>query len=144
MSWPVIDPVALSLGPVKVHWYGIMYLVGFVLAWLLGRHRARRWADWMPEQVDDLVTWCMLGAVLGGRLGYMFFYDLPAFLADPLLIVQLWNGGMSFHGGLLGVVFAVWWWGRRRKKPFLAVLDFMAPLVPPGLFFGRLGNFING
>lgn len=140
-----IDPVAFSLGPVQVHWYGLMYLIGFGIAWGLARLRAGRPdSGWTAGQTDDLLTWGMIGVVAGARIGYVLFYDLPSFLADPLMLVQLWNGGMSFHGGLLGVATAVWLWARRHKKPFLAVLDFVAPLTPPGLFFGRLGNFING
>ncbi len=138
------DPVALSFGPVQVRWYGLMYVFGFAAAWLLGRLRARRLGSgWTCAQVDDLITWGMLGVVAGARLGYVLFYDFSSFLADPLMVVRLWNGGMSFHGGLLGVVIAVGWWSIRRRKAFLEVLDFVAPLVPPGLFFGRLGNFIN-
>ena len=141
-----IDPIAFGLGPLQLHWYGIMYLLGFIAAWWLGRRRIR--AGRLPGVDEagfgDLMFYSMLGVVLGGRLGYILFYDLRAYVADPLQIVQLWKGGMSFHGGLLGVLFAAWWWSRRRGLHFFDVADFIAPLVPPGLGFGRLGNFING
>ena len=142
---PQFDPVAVSLGPLSVRWYGLMYLIGFAAAWLLGRYRASRpGSGWTPLQVDDLVTYMILGVVVGGRLGYMLFYDLPAFLANPLSLVQVWQGGMSFHGGFLGVLAVVWFYGRKTGKGFWGVADFTAPLAPFGLFAGRIGNFING
>ena len=145
LPYPAIDPVAVSFGPVRLHWYGVMYIAAFLAAWLLGRCRAARpGSGWTADQVDDLATWAMLGVVLGARLGYILFYDLDASLADPLEVFRVWNGGMSFHGGLVGVLSAALWWSLRHKKRFLDVTDFVAPLVPPGLFFGRLGNFING
>ena len=145
LPYPAIDPVAVSFGPVHLHWYGVMYIAAFLAAWLLGRCRAARpGSGWTADQVDDLATWAMLGVVLGARLGYILFYDLDAYLADPLEVFRVWNGGMSFHGGLVGVLSAALWWSLRHKKRFLDVTDFVAPLVPPGLFFGRLGNFING
>ena len=145
LPYPAIDPVAVSFGPVRLHWYGVMYIAAFLAAWLLGRCRAARpGSGWTADQVDDLATWAMLGVVLGARLGYILFYDLDAYLADPLEVFRVWNGGMSFHGGLVGVLSAALWWSLRHKKRFLDVTDFVAPLVPPGLFFGRLGNFING
>jgi len=144
MQYPSIDPVALSLGPLQVHWYGLMYVFAFAAGWLLGRWRASRpWSQWTVQQVDDYVTWVMLGVILGGRIGYVLFYDLAAYLADPVEILRLWNGGMSFHGGLIGVVSASWLWGRRNGRTLVDILDFVAPLVPSGLFFGRIGNFIN-
>ena len=104
MQYPNIDPVALSLGPVQLHWYGLMYVFAFAAGWLLGRWRASRpWSGWKADMVDDYVTWVMLGVILGARLGYVLFYDLSVYLADPLEVFKLWNGGMSFHGGLLGV-----------------------------------------
>lgn len=140
-----INPVAFTIGPVQVHWYGLMYLFGFVAGWLLARSRAKKpGSGWTVAIVDDLVTWIMFGVLLGGRLGYVIFYDWPAFAADPLRLVRLWEGGMAFHGGLLGVLAAVWLWARRARFPFLYVVDFTAPLIAPGLLFGRLGNFING
>ena len=145
LPYPAIDPVAVSFGPVRLHWYGVMYIAAFLAAWLLGRCRAARpGSGWTADQVDDLATWAMLGVVLGARLGYILFYDLDTYLADPLEVFRVWNGGMSFHGGLVGVLTAALWWSLRHNNRFLDVTDFVAPLVPPGLFFGRLGNFING
>jgi len=140
-----IDPIAVQLGPLSIHWYGLMYLVAFGIAWWLGRLRA---ADasrgWQPIAIDDLVFYFALGAVLGGRIGYMLFYDFTHFLHAPGIIFQIWKGGMSFHGGLIGVLLAMWWYARREGRSFFQVMDFIAPLVPPGLGAGRLGNFING
>lgn len=142
---PNINPVAFHIGPVKVHWYGLMYLIGFVAAWSLGTWRAKKPnSGWTSEQVADLLFYCALGVVLGGRLGYMLFYDLPNFMANPLIIIRVWDGGMSFHGGFLGVLLAVFLYGRKYKKSFFEITDFIAPLVPIGLGAGRLGNFING
>jgi len=144
MQYPSIDPVALSLGPLQVHWYGLMYVFAFLAGWMLGRVRASRsWSGWTVKQVDDLVTWVMLGVILGGRLGYVLFYELHTYLSDPLEVLRLWHGGMSFHGGLLGVVTVCWIWGRRNDKSLTDMLDFVAPLVPMGICFGRIGNFIN-
>lgn len=144
MQYPSIDPVALSVGPLQIHWYGLMYVFAFAAGWLLGRYRASRpWSRWTPAQVDDYVTYVMLGVILGARLGYALFYEPAAFFSDPLEIVRLWHGGMSFHGGLIGVVLVSWLWGRRNGKTLVDILDFVAPLVPTGLFFGRIGNFIN-
>ncbi|UNK49075.1 prolipoprotein diacylglyceryl transferase [Lysobacter sp. S4-A87] len=141
-----IDPIAFHLGPLQVHWYGIMYLLGFAAAWWLGRSRVR--AGRLPgvneQAYGDLLFYGMLGVVLGGRLGYVFFYSFPALLADPLMLLRIWEGGMSFHGGLLGVVAAAWWWSRRHRLHLFDTVDFIAPLVPPGLGFGRLGNYIGG
>ncbi len=145
LAYPAIDPVAVSFGPVRLHWYGLMYVIAFLLAWLLGRYRASRpGSGWKKDQVDDFVTWAMLGVVAGARLGYILFYDLDAYRADPMEILRVWNGGMSFHGGLLGVMLASFLWSKKQGKRFLDVLDFVAPLVPLGLFCGRIGNFING
>ncbi|MDN5870507.1 MAG: prolipoprotein diacylglyceryl transferase [Nitrococcus sp.] len=145
LHYPNIDPIAFQLGPLAVHWYGIMYAVGFIAGWWLGRHRARRpWSPLTPQQVDDLVLFVALGVVIGGRLGYMFFYALDRLLANPLTLFKIWQGGMSFHGGLLGVIAMTWWFAWRIEKPLLRVADFLAPLVPIGLGAGRIGNFING
>jgi phosphatidylglycerol:prolipoprotein diacylglycerol transferase len=142
---PDFDPVALSLGPLQVRWYGLMYLLGFTLGWALGRARAARpGSGWTPAMVDDFITWCVLGLVLGARLGYVLFYDLSAYLRDPVSIFQVWHGGMSFHGGLVGLCVVVWLFGRKHGKTFLEIGDFLSPLAPPGLLAGRIGNFING
>lgn len=147
LAYPHFDPIAFSIGPVQVHWYGIAYLAAFLLGWRLARFRAGRapWTrlGWSAERVDDMIVWIMLGVILGGRLGYVFFYDLPSFLASPASIFQVWNGGMSFHGGLAGVLLAMFWWSRRQGGAFFDVMDFVAPCVAPGLFFGRIANFIN-
>jgi len=143
--YPDIDPVVLSLGPLKVHWYGLMYLLGFAAGWALGRYRASRpGSGWTAEMVDDVVFYAVIGIIAGGRLGYMLFYGFDQILANPLNILKVWEGGMSFHGGLLGVISALWLFARRRGLGFWQVADFLAPLVPPGLFAGRVGNFING
>ena len=141
-----IQPVAFSLGPIHVHWYGLMYLAGFLGAWLLAEYR--RLQGRLPVNRDalgDLAFYVMLGVILGGRIGYMLFYtDIHWIWTDPLALFRVWDGGMSFHGGLLGVLAAVLWWSRRHKLHFFDTVDFVAPLVPIGLGLGRLGNFING
>jgi phosphatidylglycerol:prolipoprotein diacylglycerol transferase len=141
-----IDPIALAIGPLKIHWYGLMYLLGFAVAWWLGRRRVR--AGRLPgvdeHGFGDLMFYAMVGVVLGGRLGYILFYDLHTYIEHPLQMLKLWEGGMSFHGGLVGVVAATWWWSRKRGLHVVDTMEFIAPLVPPGLGFGRLGNFING
>lgn len=145
LTYPNIDPVLFALGPVSVHWYGAMYLVGFVAGWWLGRRRAARPdSGWRVEQVDDLLFYIALGVVLGGRLGYTLFYGFDTLLRDPLSLLRIWEGGMSFHGGLLGVLVAMWLFGRRHDKGFFQSTDFIAPLIPLGLGAGRIGNFING
>ncbi|HEB92909.1 MAG TPA: prolipoprotein diacylglyceryl transferase [Gammaproteobacteria bacterium] len=145
LNYPLIDPVAISLGPLKIHWYGIMYLIAFGAAWWLGRRRARRpGSGWNDEQISDLIFYGALGVVLGGRIGYTLFYNFGHFIDDPMSILRIWEGGMSFHGGLLGVLVAMWLFGRKYKHSFFALTDFVAPLVPIGLATGRLGNFING
>ena len=144
LAYPQIDPVALSLGPLKIHWYGLMYLIGIGGAWLLASRRLERFdPTWTKEKLSDLVFWVALGVIAGGRLGYVLFYDLPAYLANPLLILEVWKGGMSFHGGLIGVMLATLWFGKRNNKSFFQLMDFIAPLVPIGLGAGRIGNFIN-
>ncbi|GHV52770.1 prolipoprotein diacylglyceryl transferase [Deltaproteobacteria bacterium] len=144
MHFPAISPVIVSIGPFAVRWYGLMYLCGFFSGWLLGRSRVGKHAPFTAREFDDILTWGFLGVIIGARLGYVLFYDFSHYLANPLSIVYLHQGGMSFHGGLLGVIFFMWFAARRRGKTFFATMDFMAPLVPPGLFFGRVGNFING
>ncbi len=140
-----INPIAFSIGPVKVHWYGLMYLVGFVGAWLLGCYRAKKpGSGFTTEQVTDLIFYGALGVVLGGRIGYMLFYDLPGLIHHPLSLFQVWDGGMSFHGGMIGVCIAFIFYGRHLKKSVWELTDFIAPMVPIGLAAGRAGNFING
>ena len=142
---PNFDPVAIAVGPVEVHWYGLMYLFAFALGWWLGRIRTRdAWRGWSRDNVGDVLFYVALGVVVGGRLGYMLFYDLERLLAHPLSVFVIWRGGMSFHGGLLGVMVAMWWFARSHGRGFFEVADFIAPLVPLGLAAGRLGNFING
>jgi phosphatidylglycerol:prolipoprotein diacylglycerol transferase len=121
-----------------------MYLFGFAGAWLLGSYRAKSRQPWNNDRVGDLIFYCALGVVLGGRLGYILFYDLAHYLDAPLDVFKVWRGGMSFHGGLIGVIVAMWLFGRKQDIHFLRVVDFVAPLVPVGLFTGRIGNFING
>lgn len=145
LTYPKIDPIAFSVGKLKVHWYGIMYLVAFASAWWLGRLRARKPnSGWSTEQIDDIVFYCALGVVLGGRIGYTLFYNLQAFLHHPIVLFKVWEGGMSFHGGLLGVLVAIWLFNRKYRHGYWNTVDFIAPLVPLGLGAGRLGNFING
>ena len=141
-----IDPVAVHIGPLQVHWYGLMYLLGFVLAWVLGCYRAdRSQGVWTRDQVADLLFYGAMGVVLGGRIGYMLFYYYPAYcLSEWWQLFKIWTGGMSFHGGLLGVMIALWLFAKKNHKSFFQVMDFTAPLVPLGLAAGRVGNFING
>lgn len=154
MNYPELDPIALSIGPFEfggqeygpldIHWYGIMYLIAFASAWLLAMHRAGfSHAIINRKQVENLVTYSAFGVILGGRFGYVFFYHFDYWLSDPLWLFRVWEGGMSFHGGLIGVTLALVIYSFRIRKPFLALTDFVAPLVPLGLGFGRLGNFIG-
>jgi phosphatidylglycerol:prolipoprotein diacylglycerol transferase len=139
------DPVAVQIGPVAVRWYGVMYLLGFAAAWWLGHRRARRTdSPVAPAQVDDLVFYGALGVILGGRIGYMLFYGREQLLDEPLSLLRVWEGGMSFHGGLLGVMAAMALCARQMRIGFLPLMDFVAPLIPIGLGAGRIGNFING
>lgn len=145
LTYPEIDPVLISLGPVKIHWYGIMYLVGIVLGWWLLKRRIHngRYAAWNDEQLMDMIVAVALGVMIGGRIGSVLFYNFDAFLADPLMLLRIWEGGMSFHGGLLGVLLALMWFARRTGHRFWELVDMIAPVVPIGLGAGRLGNFIN-
>jgi phosphatidylglycerol:prolipoprotein diacylglycerol transferase len=146
---PQFDPIALSLGPLAVRWYGLMYLLAFASFYLLGRSRLNKPAfsqtsGLSGRDLEDLLFWGVLGVVLGGRLGYVLFYKPAYYLAHPLQVLAIWEGGMSFHGGLLGVLLAIALFCRRRQLVFLKVMDLVAPLVPLGLAAGRMGNFING
>ncbi len=142
---PNIDPVALDLGLIKIHWYGLMYLFAFASAWWLGSQRAKKAGALFNEgQISDLIFYGAIGVVAGGRIGYILFYDLSNRLDDPISILYIWQGGMSFHGGLLGVLIAMLLFARKSGTTFFQVTDFIAPLVPLGLFAGRIGNFING
>ena len=143
---PQFDPIALSLGPIAIRWYGLMYVAAFVLFLVLGRMHMKRRPDmgFTKENLDDLLFYGMLGVVLGGRLGFVLFYKPMYYLSNPIEIFYIWQGGMSFHGGFLGVLVAMWFFGRKTGRTFWQVTDFIAPLVPTGLATGRLGNFING
>lgn len=145
LKYPLIDPIAISLGPVDIHWYGLMYLFGFLGGGYYAYRRAHR-SDYpvQPKQVEDLVFWIAMGVILGGRVGYVFFYNFDKFLADPLWLFAVWEGGMSFHGGLLGVIAALYLFGRLKAKASLVQMgDFVAPMIPIGLGLGRIGNFIG-
>jgi len=144
-TYPDINPVAFQIGPLSVHWYGIMYIVAFGGAWALASYRSRQDpGKWTSEQISDLVFWGALGAVIGGRLGSVFFYSFDQFLVDPLWLFKTWQGGMSFHGGFLGVLAAFYFYSRKINKNYVDVMDFIAPFAPFGLGAGRLGNFIGG
>ena len=150
--YPRIDPVALQLGPVSIHWYGITYLAAFGLFMFLASRRLRHepYASiqgpgaWSRKDIEDMLFLGVLGVIVGGRLGYCLFYKPDYYSQHPLEVFAVWLGGMSFHGGMLGVIVSQWWYARSRGKPFWQVMDFIAPCVPPGLAAGRVGNFING
>ncbi|OAN14160.1 prolipoprotein diacylglyceryl transferase [Photobacterium jeanii] len=145
ITFPNIDPVLIEIGPLAIRWYGLMYLIGFIFAmWLANRRADKPNSGWTRDQVSDLLFAGFLGVVLGGRIGYVLFYNFELFLDNPLYLFQVWTGGMSFHGGLLGVITAMFWYARKNGRTFFGVADFVAPLVPFGLGMGRLGNFING
>jgi len=144
ITYPEINPVAIDLGFAKVHWYGLMYLVGFLGSWWLGVIRAKQPdSEWNKDQVADVIFYGALGVILGGRIGYILFYNFAAFIDNPIIIFKIWQGGMSFHGGMLGVFIALYLFGRKTHKTFFQVSDFIAPMVPIGLGAGRIGNFIN-
>lgn len=143
-QYPSINPVALDLGFLQIHWYGLMYLLAFVLGWGYAVWRAKSQDSWHAEMVSDLLFYIAMGVIVGGRVGYILFYDLAFYLEHPLTIFEVWHGGMSFHGGLLGVTLAMWLFARKTKKSLFEVADFVAPLIPIGLLTGRIGNFING
>lgn len=148
LTHPQFDPVALSLGPVQIHWYGLTYLVAFGLFFLLAALRVKRppYVDsgWTRRDVEDLLFYGVVGVIVGGRLGYALFYKPGYYAAHPLEIAMVWKGGMSFHGGMLGVLAAMAWFARVRRRRFFEVTDLIAPAVPTGLASGRIGNFING
>lgn len=145
MQYPHIDPVAISLGPVSVHWYGLMYLLGLAAAWFLAVRRADKpGTSWTAQQAGDFIFYAALGVVLGGRLGYQLFYNLDGLFRDPLTLLRIWQGGMSFHGGAIGVLLAFGYFARKTGKSYFEVADYWVPMVPIGLGAGRLGNFING
>lgn len=141
---PQINPVALDLGMIELHWYGLMYLFAFVVAYFLAWVRTKSRTDFTPEMVSDLVFFGSVGVILGGRIGYVILYNFGELIANPLYLFRVWEGGMSFHGGFVGVLLAMWYFAHKYKKAPFTVLDFIAPCVPTGLFFGRIGNFING
>jgi phosphatidylglycerol---prolipoprotein diacylglyceryl transferase len=146
LTHPQFDPIALSLGPIAIRWYGLMYVIAFALFWWLGRSRIKAFPErgFTMQMLDDLLFYGVLGVILGGRLGYIIFYKPGYYLSNPLEIFYVWQGGMSFHGGFLGVLVAMVLIARKYQMPWLKITDFIAPLVPTGLAAGRLGNFING
>ena len=144
LIYPEIDPIIFSLGPLKIHWYGIMYLLGFFVAWRIALFRSKSSGSPISKnQIEDLIIYSAFGVILGGRFGYIVFYSFEQWLLDPLLLFRIWEGGMSFHGGLLGVLLVIWGYSKKIDKPFLALGDFVAPLVPIGLGLGRIGNFMG-
>jgi len=145
LQYPNIDPVAISLGPIKIHWYGISYLVAFLVGWWLAKRRAAKpKSGWDPVEIGDLIFYVVLGVIVGGKLGSALFYQTENLLANPLHTLNPMNAGMSFHGGFLGVLVAFYLYGRKTQRSFFQVADFIAPCIPIGLGFGRIGNFING
>nr|MBS9779568.1 prolipoprotein diacylglyceryl transferase [Moraxellaceae bacterium] len=142
---PQFDPVAISFGSsIQIHWYGITYLLGFLCAYTLATYRSKQRKGWTADMISDIMFYGMLGVILGGRIGYVLFYQFGSFLENPAYLFKVWEGGMSFHGGFLGVMFAMWYASRKYKMTPFQVWDFIIPCVPTGLFFGRMGNFING
>jgi phosphatidylglycerol---prolipoprotein diacylglyceryl transferase len=151
IDYPSVDPIIVSIGqvghvgPLAIHWYGVMYVIGFAVAWWLARRRAAHpGSSWSAGDVDDLIFFAAIGVILGGRLGWILFYGFEQVLSDPRTLVRIWKGGMSFHGGLIGVLLAIAIFARRRGRRFADVCDFLAPLPGPGILAGRIGNFING
>jgi phosphatidylglycerol:prolipoprotein diacylglycerol transferase len=145
LTYPDINPVLVQLGPIQVHWYGVMYLLGFLAAWALATTRAKSThGEWNQELVQDLLFYGMFGGILGGRIGYMFLYNYTQLTTDPASLFRIWEGGMSIHGGIIGSAIAVALFAHNKHKKFGEVSDFLVPLVPFGLGLGRIGNFING
>jgi len=146
LNYPAIDPVAINLFGLKIHWYGLMYVAGFTLSYFLAKYRIQKGGtNWNMEEVSDLMFYAMVGVILGGRLGYFLFYQDPsAYLSDPSQLLMIHKGGMAFHGAAIGVLLGIWYFSRKTKRSFLEVGDFLVPLVPLGIALGRIGNFING
>ncbi len=145
LTYPEIDPIIFSIGPLKIRWYGLMYVIGFLFAWWLAKRRCTRSDSPINSaQVDDLIFYAMLGVIIGGRVGYAVVYGWSQLTSDPLYLFKITEGGMSFHGGLVGVMTAMWLYGRKLGHSIWRMTDFVAPIVPLGLGFGRIGNFING
>lgn len=144
LIFPEFDPVAVALGPIQIHWYGLMYVLAFLFAYGLATYRTKSRDGWTSEMVSDLLFYGALGVILGGRIGYVLFYEFDKFLAEPLWLFKVWTGGMSFHGGLIGVIIGMVFFARKYNKTAFQTLDFIAPCVPTGLLFGRIGNFIGG
>jgi len=148
LHWPNIDPVAIHLGPLAIHWYGLMYVAGFLLIYHLARRQMVERGEWSvriePEHFEGLFTWLILGVVLGGRLAYVLFYNFPYYIHHPIEVLYVWQGGMSFHGGMLGPIVTGWFYCRKHKLPFLMLADRIFTVAPLGLALGRMGNFING
>jgi phosphatidylglycerol:prolipoprotein diacylglycerol transferase len=145
LSFPEFDPIAIQIGPIAIRWYALAYITGLAVGWQFIRRLAARGASGLNRaQIDDLLFWVAMGVILGGRLGYVLFYRPDHYLFNPLEILKVWQGGMSFHGGMLGVIVAIIWFSRRNKLPVLGVGDTVAVAVPIGLFFGRIANFVNG
>jgi phosphatidylglycerol:prolipoprotein diacylglycerol transferase len=144
LTFPQIDPVAIAFGPIEIHWYGLTYLIGFATVWFLGKQRAKKsYSAIRADAIDDMVYYGALGVILGGRIGYILFYDFSSFIRDPIILIKLWQGGMSFHGGMVGVFIAMWWVARKQNCTLFELTDFSSALVPLGLGAGRIGNFIN-
>lgn len=145
LKFPNFDPIVFSIGPISLHWYGAMYLFGVLGAFYLAKRRVDKSNNqWTLQQVENLLFWGFLGLFIGGRLGYVFFYNFATFIKNPIVLFKVWEGGMSFHGGLIGAIFVIAIFAKKANKTFMQVGDFVAPLVPIGLMFGRFGNFING
>lgn len=145
IKYPDINPILFQIGPLKIHWYGVMYVIGFLLIWTAASFRAKKSNGlWTKDQLSDLIFYGIVGVLLGGRLGYVLFYNLPEYAANPIEIFKVWDGGMSFHGGVLGVIIALYLFGKKNNKNLFQVGDFILPFVPIGLAAGRIGNFING
>ncbi|PPI87773.1 prolipoprotein diacylglyceryl transferase [Candidatus Pantoea edessiphila] len=141
---PKIDPIIFSIGPISFRWYGLMYLIGLIFALWLAKRRINNNNNWKITEIENLIYYCFFGAVIGGRIGYMLFYNLPLLIRQPIYLIKIWDGGMSFHGGLIGVILTISFFAHKNKLNFFKISDFIAPLIPFGLGAGRLGNLING